>query len=80
MSINQLTMISMRCSVARMQSLKKWIFVLFIVLLIIIDLKCTVDGLSTANERGMYVSDIILFYFSFLFCSHRYFGSIDSTE
>lgn len=32
------------------QSFKKWIFVLFIVLFI--DLKCTVDGLSTANERG----------------------------
>lgn len=35
-------------------SLKKSTLVLFTVLLFIINIKCIVDGLSTANERGMY--------------------------
>lgn len=39
-----------------MPSLKESTLVLFTVLLIIIDIKCTVDGFSTANERGMYTN------------------------
>lgn len=38
----------------RLQQYRQWIFVLYFVLIAIIDLSCTVDGLSTTNDRGMY--------------------------
>lgn len=49
-------MISMKCSVRRVQSFEKCIFVLYIVLLAAKDLSYTADGLSTTNERSMYSS------------------------
>lgn len=45
-----------------MPSLKDSTFVLFTVLLFIINIKCKVDGLSTANERGMYTNVFAFLY------------------
>lgn len=62
----QLTMFSFdKCSVRRVQSFEKCIFVLYFVLLAAIDLSYTVDGLSTTNERSMY-SHIFLYFPTFL--------------
>lgn len=59
-----------------MQLFKQWIFVLYIVLLAIIDFSSTVDGLSTTNERGMYarsISYVLLFLVVYVYLSlyHR---------
>lgn len=56
---------SLKCSTLRLQPYRQWIFVLYFVLLTICDFSCTVDGLSTTNERGMY-SNTIFFFIKFL--------------
>lgn len=79
MKFNQMTMTSLKCSL-RLQPCRQWIFVLYFVLITIIDLNY-VDGLSTTNERGMYsiwafpflVDPFILPTHSFFFDS-RIFG------
>lgn len=52
-------MISTKCLI---QSFDKLFFVLFIVLLMIAQFICTVDGLSTANDRGKYDIYFISFH------------------
>lgn len=59
-------MISLKCSVRRVQSFGKHIFVLYFVLFAAIDISYTVDGLSTTNERSMY-SNLIEFFLFMLF-------------
>lgn len=48
-----MTMTSFKYSL-RMQPYRQWVFVLYFVLITIIDFSYTVDGLSTTNDRGMY--------------------------
>lgn len=60
-----MTMFLFKCTQRKMQSFKQWIFVLYIVLLTIIEFSCSVDGLSTANERGMYSICIISSFSTF---------------
>lgn len=51
MKFNRMTMTSFKCWL-NLQSCRYWIFVLYFVLLTVIDFKYTVDGLSTTNDRG----------------------------
>ncbi|XP_055310506.1 serine protease filzig [Sitodiplosis mosellana] len=51
MKLNRMTMTSLKCSL-RLQPYRQWFFVLYFVLITIIDFSYTVDGLSTTNDRG----------------------------
>lgn len=74
-------MISLKCSVRRVQSLGKHIFVLYFVLFAAIDISYTVDGLSTTNERSMY-SNLIEFFLFMLFTLVLvfWFGKMDGVD
>lgn len=45
---------------------RQWIFALYFVLITIIDFSCTVDGLSTTNERGMYLVHISIAFLRYI--------------
>lgn len=74
-------MISLKCSVRRVQSFGKYIFVLYFVLFAAIDISYTVDGLSTTNERSMY-SNLIEFFLFMLFTLVLvfWFGKMDGVD
>lgn len=74
-------MISLKCSVRRVQSFGKHIFVLYFVLFAAIDISYTVDGLSTTNERSMY-SNLIEFFLFMLFTLVLvfWFGKMDGVD